>query len=127
VQEAVSRTTVLRDALGQLHGQLEELRDDHKQLQVWVCLCAAGAHPDAIAGGEHVMGPRWRCRVALRAPLCCCCWLLQESHRALMTKDLMNSGLLRDRYVADLFGRLQVSSGWPGACGPSLVWPVRAA
>lgn len=25
-----------------------------------------------------------------------------------MTKDLMNSGLLRDRYVADLFERLQV-------------------
>lgn len=33
---------------------------------------------------------------------------VQESHRALMTKDLMNSGLLRDKYVADLFGRLQV-------------------
>lgn len=32
----------------------------------------------------------------------------QESHRALMTKDLMSSGLLRDRYVADLFERLQV-------------------
>lgn len=26
----------------------------------------------------------------------------------LMAKDLMNSGLLRDRYVADLFQRLQV-------------------
>lgn len=26
-----------------------------------------------------------------------------------MTKDLMNSGLLRDRYVADLFERLKVS------------------
>lgn len=36
---------------------------------------------------------------------------LQESHRALMTKDLMNSGLLRDRYVADLFERLQVRGG----------------
>jgi hypothetical protein len=34
LQEAVSRTTALRDALGQLHGQLEELREDHKQLQV---------------------------------------------------------------------------------------------
>lgn len=28
------RTTALREALGQLHSQLEELRDDHKQLQV---------------------------------------------------------------------------------------------
>lgn len=28
------RTTALREALGQLHGQLEELREDHKQLQV---------------------------------------------------------------------------------------------
>lgn len=28
------RTTALREALEQLHGQLEELRDDHKQLQV---------------------------------------------------------------------------------------------
>jgi len=34
---------------------------------------------------------------------------LQDSHRALMTKDLLNSGLLRDRYVADLFERLQVN------------------
>jgi predicted nuclease with TOPRIM domain len=34
LQEAVTRTTALREALGQLHGQLEELREDHKQLQV---------------------------------------------------------------------------------------------
>lgn len=33
-QEATARTTALRDALGQLHGQLEDLREDHKQLQV---------------------------------------------------------------------------------------------
>lgn len=33
-QEASSRTTALRDALGELHTQLEELREDHKQLQV---------------------------------------------------------------------------------------------
>lgn len=29
----------MREALGQLHGQLEELREDHKQLQVRVCVC----------------------------------------------------------------------------------------
>ena len=39
LQEAVSRTTALREALGQLHGQLEELREDHKQLQVRGCDC----------------------------------------------------------------------------------------
>lgn len=30
----MSRTTALHEALGELHGQLEELREDHKQLQV---------------------------------------------------------------------------------------------
>lgn len=48
-------------------------------------------------------------------PVCMLASVLQESHRALMTKDLMNSGLLRDRYVADLFERLQVSLRVPGA------------
>ncbi|WIA16688.1 hypothetical protein OEZ85_013346 [Tetradesmus obliquus] len=62
-QDAVSRTTALRGALGQLHGQLEELRTDHAALQ--------------------------------------------DAHRALVAKDLMKSGLLKDRYVADLFARLQ--------------------
>eukprot|EP00775_Hariotina_reticulata_P002908 gene2908-3196_t len=32
---------------------------------------------------------------------------LQEAHRALVAKDLMRSGLLKDRYVADLFTRLK--------------------
>lgn len=32
---------------------------------------------------------------------------LQQAHRRLVAKDLMNSGILKDRYVADLFTRLQ--------------------
>jgi hypothetical protein len=43
---------------------------------------------------------------------------VQDSNRALLTKDLLSSGLLRDSYVADLFGRLQVMALvcvlWPG-------------
>lgn len=68
---------------------------------------------DWVVYMQHL--PSWKLRVVPfvidgNTPPCRCPGVLQESHRALMTKDLMNSGLLRDRYVADLFERLQVGN-----------------
>lgn len=86
LQDAVSRTTALRGALGQLHGQLEELRTDHAALQ--------------------------------------------DAHRALVAKDLMKSGLLKDRWVDPVtlgWSMPRVSPHCVGHCGaagcaPGTLW-----
>ena len=47
MQEGSARTTAMREALGSLHGQLEELRQDHKELQVKAPACLAVYVPNA--------------------------------------------------------------------------------
>jgi hypothetical protein len=64
-QDGQARTAALREALGTVNVQLEELR------------------------GEHTV--------------------LAGAHRALLSKELGQAGLLRDRYVAGLFARLSAA------------------